>query len=61
MPSTPLTLLIDTNVWLDVFLPSRPEAEAARTLLEEAEKRAAEAVRCILTDGFAAAQNRFNG
>lgn len=39
MPSTPLTLLIDTNVWLDVFLPSRPEAEAARTLLEEAEKR----------------------
>jgi predicted nucleic acid-binding protein len=39
MPSTPLTLLIDTNVWLDAFLPNRPEAEAARALLEEAEKR----------------------
>ena len=39
MPSTPLTLLIDTNVWLDAFLPNRPGAEAARALLEEAEKR----------------------
>ena len=34
--------------------------ESAQTMAE-AEKRAAEAVRCILTDGFAAAQNRFNG
>ncbi len=33
----------------------------SRQVMEEAEKRAADAVRCILTDGFAAAQNRFNG
>ena len=32
----------------------------SRAVMDEAEKRAAEAVRCILTDGIAAAQNRYN-
>ena len=53
MHSTPLTLLIDTNVWLDALLPNRPGAEAARTLLEEAEKRgiAESGFRCIMNTG----------
>lgn len=39
MPKLPSTLLLDTNVWLDLFLPNRPEGEAARRLLEEADAR----------------------
>lgn len=34
-------LLLDTNIWLDLFLPHRPGREAAISLLEEAELRQA--------------------
>lgn len=36
MPSNPPILLLDTNVWLDLYLPHRPEREAARELVREA-------------------------
>lgn len=39
MPSDSPVLLIDTNVWLDLFLPNRPEGKTARSLFEEAEAR----------------------
>lgn len=37
MPSNPPILLLDTNVWLDLFLPHRPGGPAAAELIEAAE------------------------
>lgn len=39
MAINPPILLLDTNVWLDLFLPGRPGREMALALLEEAEAR----------------------
>ena len=41
MTYNPPILLIDTNVWLDLFLPHRPNRETAMQLLDEAEAREA--------------------
>lgn len=37
MKTNPPLLLVDTNVWLDLFLPHRPGRDDALALLEEAE------------------------
>lgn len=37
MPSNPPILLLDTNVWLDLFLPHRPGGSAAAELIEASE------------------------
>lgn len=39
MPANPPILLLDTNVWLDLFLPHRPNRETVLALLDEAELR----------------------
>ena len=39
MPVNPPILLLDTNVWLDIFIPHRPGREEAIELREEAEAR----------------------
>ena len=41
MPTNPPILLLDTNVWLDLFLPHRPGREVALRLVEESERRGA--------------------
>lgn len=37
-------ILVDTNVWLDVYIPGRPGAQAANELIEEASRQGAHLV-----------------
>ena len=39
MTTNPPILLLDTNVWLDLFLPHRPNRQKVMELLDEAEAR----------------------
>jgi predicted nucleic acid-binding protein len=39
MSDTPLSIVLDSNVWLDAFLPSRPHCHAARDLLVLAKRQ----------------------
>lgn len=39
MPSSPPILLLDTNVWLDIYLPHRPQRDVALDLVREAANR----------------------
>lgn len=37
MTSNPLRILVDTNIWLDIFLPQRPQVDEAKTFFRTAE------------------------
>lgn len=39
MPTNPPILLLDTNVWLDLFLPHRPNRDTVLDLIDEARAR----------------------